>query len=459
MNAKALRLFGIVISLLATVLLIAACGSAPEPATPSTAAEPTQSPAEPTELQKPTEAPEPTAAQATQTQEGEALFPPETPSAVRGKAVFTADCAACHGAAGDGSGLAGAANFTDLEFMRNAKPAEFFAAIRDGVEGTAMPAWGATLSEMDIWDVLYYERTFATSPENVAQGKALFTANCTTCHGAAGDGSALKGAADFTDQEFMSNEDPAKFFEAVTNGVEGSAMPAWGASFDEDQIWSLIDYLSTFAYEYPEGAAAAPEPTPELTGVEPTAAPETGDATPSGMPSAVRGKAVFAANCVACHGEAGDGSALDGAADFTDLEFMRGEKPAEFFKSIRDGVEGTAMPAWGETLSEMEIWDVLYYEWTFATSPEEVAQGQELFAANCVDLPRRGGRRLGLGGRSQLYRPGVHGQQGSAQFFEAITAGVEGSAMPSWGDVLDEDRDLGSGQLPLDLCLRVPGSC
>ncbi len=436
MNAKTPRLFGIAISLLAAALLIAACGSAPEPATPSTAAEPTQPAAESTEPLTPTEAPEPTTAQAAQTQEGEVLFPPETPSAVRGKVIFTANCAACHGAAGDGSGLAGAANFTDLEFMRHEKPAEFFAAIRDGVEGTTMPAWGETLSEMDIWDVLYYERTFATSPETVAQGQALFTANCVACHGQAGDGSALQGAADFTDQEFMSNEDPAEFFEAVTDGVEGSAMPAWGATFDEEEIWSLIDYVWTFAYEYPKEAAPEPEPT----AIEPTAAPEAEAPSPQGMPSAVRGKAVFTANCIACHGEAGDGSSLQGAADFTDLEFMRHEKPSEFFAAIRDGVGGTAMPAWGETLSEAEIWDVLYYEWTFATSPEEIAQGQDLFAANCITCHGQAGDGSGLAGAANFTDREFMDNEDPAEFFEAIATGINGSAMPSWGDILDEDQ-------------------
>ena len=344
MNTKAIRCLWIAISLLAALLLITACGSAPDPTVPPAVAEPTQLPPEPT-APPPTEPPVPTAAEAVQPPEGEILFPPEMPSAVRGKAVFTANCSGCHGAAGDGSGLAGAADFTDLEFMRHAKPAEFFAAIRDGVEGTAMPAWGAALSEMEIWDVLYYERTFATSPETAAQGKALFTANCVACHGQAGDGSALQGAANFTDQEFMSNEDPAEFFESITDGVEGSAMPAWGATFAEDQIWALLDYVWTFAYEYPEEAASEP------TEVEPTAAPETKEPLPPGMPSAVRGKAIFTANCTACHGEAGDGSALEGAADFTDIEFMRHEKPAEFFDSSRYGFDGSAMPACSETLS------------------------------------------------------------------------------------------------------------
>jgi predicted ferric reductase/mono/diheme cytochrome c family protein len=180
----------------------------------------------------------------------EGSFPPEKPSAVRGKSVFEANCMTCHGAAGDGSGLEGATNFTDLEFMRQKKPSELFKAIRDGVEGTAMPAWSDVLSEMEIWDVLYYEWSFATSPQEIAQGKEFFVTNCASCHGAAGDGSGLKGATNFTDQAFMSNKEPLELFEAIHDGVAGTSMPPWGQRFSEDEIWALVSFLKAFAYEY-----------------------------------------------------------------------------------------------------------------------------------------------------------------------------------------------------------------
>ena len=256
---------------------------------------------------------EPTAAEPTTPPEEAKLFPPEMPSAVRGQAVFDANCATCHGAAGDGSGLAGAADFTDVEFMRGEKPAEFFEAIRDGVEGTAMPAWGETLSEMDIWDVLYYEWAFATSPEEIAGGQALFGENCVACHGAAGDGSGLPGAANFTDQEFMANEDPAEFFEKIAEGVEGSAMPAWGETFSEDEIWALVNYVWTFAYEYPAESSAEPSHVER---------PPAGAATPqsrrranchrrsraAGEPDPAVGAQLWAQKpCIGCHGAAGRG--------------------------------------------------------------------------------------------------------------------------------------------------------
>lgn len=312
MNARVKRMVWIAFVVLAAALLVAACGATPEPTEAPTVAAPTEPPPEPTQ--------EPAAAEPTLPTEEDELFPPKMPSAARGVEVFAANCASCHGAAGDGSGFPGAANFTDVGFMRQRKPAEFFEAIRDGVEGTAMPAWGATLSEMEIWDVLYYEWAFASSAEEVAQGQALFSTNCVGCHGEAGDGSGLQGAANFTDQEFMSDKDPAEFFEKISEGVEGSAMPAWGDTYSEDEIWALVNFVWTFAYEpLQETVAEAPTPTagspteaaPSPTSAEPTEPPEPTATEAAALPTEpdpALGQQIWQEKpCIGCHGAQAEG--------------------------------------------------------------------------------------------------------------------------------------------------------
>ncbi len=346
MNVRVMSWSWIAVVLLATALLIAACGPTPAPTAAKPTEPPTEAPAEapptPTSAEPavaPTEPPAPT-----QPAEAEKLFAPEMPSAVRGQEIYTAHCTGCHGQAGDGSGLAGAANFTDVAFMRGKKPAEFFEAIRDGVEGSAMPAWGETLSEMEIWDVLYYEWTFATSTQQIAQGKTLFTENCVTCHGAVGDGSGLPGAANFTDQAFMANKDPAEFFAKITEGVEGTAMPAWGEALTEDEIWALVSYVWSFAYEYPEEVTAEP-------------APEAG--LPREPDPAVGAQLWAQKPCSGCHGAEAEGNIGPKLAG-TILEFD------EVLLRVRTGKD--PMPAFSEEqVSDLELLHI--YAWLESLAP------------------------------------------------------------------------------------------
>jgi mono/diheme cytochrome c family protein len=215
--------------------------------------------------------------------------------------VFETSCMGCHGATGDGSGLPGAANFTVLQFMRGKMPAGFHKAIRNGIEGTAMPAFGEQLSETDVWDAVYAVWTFATSPEEVAQGRGSFGATCARCHGTAGDGSGpgctgpgCHDPADFTDQAFMSVGTSQRFSNAVRDGVDGTAMNAWADRYSENETWALIDSVWTFAYEYMEGlpvpTLAAPESTPSVTvppTVRPTASPPATTMAPTLTPTAL----------------------------------------------------------------------------------------------------------------------------------------------------------------------------
>lgn len=87
-----------------------------------------------------------------------------------------------------------------------------------------------------------------------------------------------------------------------------------------------------------------------------------------------RGKVVYDAHCVECHGPAGQG---DGPADaqikprprdFTSGKYKirstdTGSVPADedVVRSVRQGLSGTAMPAWEKILSDVDIADVAAY--------------------------------------------------------------------------------------------------
>ncbi len=75
--------------------------------------------------------------------------------------LFAANCAICHGIAGDGRGQRregmnpAPANLTLPPWSDKAAAGRTFLVIRDGVPRTAMPSW-ATLGDPQIWDLVAY---------------------------------------------------------------------------------------------------------------------------------------------------------------------------------------------------------------------------------------------------------------------------------------------------------------
>ncbi len=85
----------------------------------------------------------------------------DRPGAMRGKNIFEKNCASCHGMKGDGSGLPGAFDFTNLSnTIANAQASIYFDSVSNGVPNTAMPPWKSTLSEKERWDSVKYVWTF-----------------------------------------------------------------------------------------------------------------------------------------------------------------------------------------------------------------------------------------------------------------------------------------------------------
>lgn len=65
-----------------------------------------------------------------------------------------------------------------------------------------------------------------------------------------------------------------------------------------------------------------------------------------------RGKQIFGSRCVSCHAD--DGRGLIGP-NLTDRYQLHGSTRMDIFKTIRAGVPGTAMLAWGEQMSGADV--------------------------------------------------------------------------------------------------------
>ena len=87
--------------------------------------------------------------------------------AAKGKTIFAAQCAMCHGNEGKGDGAAGAAltpkprNFADKALMSKKTDDDLFKIVTKGSPNTGMAPYEKMLSEDDRWNAIAYIRTLA----------------------------------------------------------------------------------------------------------------------------------------------------------------------------------------------------------------------------------------------------------------------------------------------------------
>src|SRR5712671_7459853 len=117
------------------------------------------------------------------------------------------------------------------------------------------------------------------------------------------------------------------------------------------------------------------------------------------------GESQFRANCAFCHGLGARGGGR--GPDLSRAQKRHGNSDAELFRTISEGVPGTAMPPNGATqqgvgMTEEEIWQVVSYirSVQVKSSPQatgNAAHGKELFSgsaacASCHMIEGKGGR-------------------------------------------------------------------
>lgn len=98
---------------------------------------------------------------------------------------------------------------------------------------------------------------------SLSSGKTVYLENCAQCHGETGKGDGPSRAtmnpknpppANFTDAEFMAGLSPFKAFNAISFGVENTAMASF-AALSEEQRWQVAFYVLALRFS-PESAQA-----------------------------------------------------------------------------------------------------------------------------------------------------------------------------------------------------------
>jgi putative heme-binding domain-containing protein len=129
------------------------------------------------------------------------------------------------------------------------------------------------------------------SQADIAYGARLYSGQCTTCHGPAGDGVA---GVDFRTGRFRNATTDQDLFRVIANGIPGTGM--LGFRFDQPELTGIVAYLRNI---------------------------NTFDRGTAMIGDAVRGRAVFEQkDCMRCHRVGAEGSRV--APDLSDVGALRG---------------------------------------------------------------------------------------------------------------------------------------
>ncbi|HVO85529.1 MAG TPA: cbb3-type cytochrome c oxidase subunit II [Candidatus Eisenbacteria bacterium] len=213
-------------------------------------------------------------------------------------------------------------------------------------------------------------------------GKANFTQRCLACHGCSGNAQGPY-ARHVVTQPANLHERISTFpgedyhLWRVSEGVPGTAMPAWHLSLNQTEIQMIAIYELSFVdgsvrtisgdVSDAEGDNFAQTVlnTPQINGTQ---------------QDFENGKMIFNLYCAQCHGEGGQG---DGPASIATPGGYINPQPANFTESGSDfqyygryiwkateGVETTNMPPWKWALSSTEISDAILYVQAFSTTDD-----------------------------------------------------------------------------------------
>ncbi len=189
------------------------------------------------------------------------LYPTAAPDIQDGAAIYSQNCAACHGNTGLGNGPQSqqlpvtVPALALLDTARSVSPAQWFTTVSQGNLQRFMPPWIGALSDQQRWDVVFYVLTLHAKPDQIAQGKSLFDAHCPDC------------ASKFSDMKTMAALSEDDIVAIIKKG-QGD-IPAFGAKFTDEQALDVAIYIRTltFAVTPPTATITA---TPAATAVPPT---------------------------------------------------------------------------------------------------------------------------------------------------------------------------------------------
>lgn len=210
------------------------------------------------------------------------------------------------------------------------------------------------------------------------QGRHVYERNCVICHGERGDGKGEFSASlrprprSFREGMFKFRSTPPGALptdddlrRTITGGLSGTAMGMFKQLSAHD-VDAVITYVKSFSRRWrkPENYAPPLKLAPPPAWFNDAAGLKT---------HAASGGRLFAANCAACHGAKADGKGPAAIvlqdiwghpaapSDLRQPHLRCGDTPADIYRVLTTGLNGTAMVSFDTVLTPAQRWDIAAY--------------------------------------------------------------------------------------------------
>jgi len=169
-----------------------------------------------------------------------------------GRIAFANNCAACHGAGGQGA-VGGYPSLADDDWLWGGDLDAIRTTITHGIRNqdsddarfSAMPAFAASLTPVQITEVTQHVLSLSGRAGDQAaagRGAEVFAENCVACHGEEGRGNPEFGAPNLTDRIWLHASD-AERIRAYIAAPRMGMMPAFGQRLDPAVVNMLAIYV------------------------------------------------------------------------------------------------------------------------------------------------------------------------------------------------------------------------
>jgi len=215
-------------------------------------------------------------------------------------------------------------------------------------------------------------------PSLFAEGAYIYELNCLICHGPRGDGNGewsqglMPKPRSFREGMFKFRTTPSGMLptdddlqRTIKGGLSSTAMGMF-TTLSDDDVRAVTEYLKSFsrrwrkAENYSKPMSFPPPPV--------WLADAAARAT-----HAVTGQVLFNNACAICHGSKADGNGPSAAtlkdiwnlsckpSDLRNEHLRCGDRPADIYRILATGMNGTPMISYEHSLTESQRWDVIAF--------------------------------------------------------------------------------------------------